>query len=118
MRNGLGFFEHPVQPSLSLRRHTHGLLAERQMHMTQTFLKLQEFRSRHQPGCTGFLGDACVAFFNILPGNKNAVAPNSLMEEESLWQILIEIHSRVLHTGLLLLGHFHTPKHDVAENET
>ncbi len=32
---------------------------------------------------TGFPGDVCVAFFNILPGNINAVTPNPLMKEES-----------------------------------
>ncbi len=32
---------------------------------------------------TGFPGDVCVAFFNILPGNKNVVAPNPLTKEES-----------------------------------
>ncbi len=31
---------------------------------------------------TGFPGDVCVAFFNVLPGNKNAVAPNPLTKEE------------------------------------
>ncbi len=32
---------------------------------------------------TGFLGDVCVAFFNVLPGNKNSVAPNPLTKEKS-----------------------------------
>ncbi len=32
---------------------------------------------------TGFPGDVCVAFFNIPPGNKDAVAPNPLTKEES-----------------------------------
>ncbi len=32
---------------------------------------------------TGFLGDVCVVFFNVLLGNKDAVTPNSLMKEES-----------------------------------
>ncbi len=32
---------------------------------------------------TGFPGDVCVAFFNLLPGNKDAVAPNPLTKEES-----------------------------------
>ncbi len=30
---------------------------------------------------TGFPGDVCVAFFNILPGNQNVVAPNPLTKE-------------------------------------
>ncbi len=30
---------------------------------------------------TGFPGDVCVAFFNVPPGNKIAVAPNPLMKE-------------------------------------
>ncbi len=32
---------------------------------------------------TGFLGDVCVAFFNIQPGKKDAVTPNPLTKEES-----------------------------------
>ncbi len=32
---------------------------------------------------TGFPGDTCFAFFNVLPGNKDAVAPNPLTKEES-----------------------------------
>ncbi len=32
---------------------------------------------------TGFPGDASVVFFNVLPGNKNAVTPNPLTKEES-----------------------------------
>ncbi len=92
---------------------------------------------------TGFPGDVCVAFFNILPGNKNAVAPNPLTKEESrrVYNCVAEhlpgsrntgfskvcekckvrgiiIHPRVLHTGLFLWRHFHAPDHDVAQNET
>ncbi len=44
-----------------------------------TYLEtLQECRS-----CRGFPGDVCVAFFNVLPGNKNTVAPNPFTKEES-----------------------------------
>ncbi len=32
---------------------------------------------------TGFPGDVCVVFFNVLPGNKDAVKPNPLTKEES-----------------------------------
>ncbi len=32
---------------------------------------------------TGFPGDVCVEFFNVPPGNKNAVAPNPLTKDES-----------------------------------
>ncbi len=32
---------------------------------------------------TGFPGDVCVAFFNVQPGNKDAMAPNPLTKEES-----------------------------------
>ncbi len=31
---------------------------------------------------TVFLGDVCSAFFNIPPGNKNAVVPNPLKKEK------------------------------------
>ncbi len=32
---------------------------------------------------TGFPGDVCVSFFNVLPGNKDAVAPNLFSKEET-----------------------------------
>ncbi len=32
---------------------------------------------------TGFPGDVCVAFFNVPPGNKDAVTTNPLAKEES-----------------------------------
>ncbi len=32
---------------------------------------------------TGFPGDLCVAFFNVPPGNKDAMTPNPLTKEES-----------------------------------
>ncbi len=32
---------------------------------------------------TGFPGDVCVAFFNVSPGNRDAVVPNPLTKEES-----------------------------------
>ncbi len=32
---------------------------------------------------TGFPGDVCVAFFNVPPGTKDAMAPNPLTKEES-----------------------------------
>ncbi len=32
---------------------------------------------------TGFPGAVCVAFFNVLPGNKDVVTPNPLTKEES-----------------------------------
>ncbi len=71
--------------SLSLRRHTHGLLAKHLMHLAH--------KSGNTSGVsrlisdwlyyTGFLGDVCVAFFNVPPGNKYAVMPNALMKEDS-----------------------------------
>ncbi len=32
---------------------------------------------------TGYPGDMCVAFFKVLPGNKDSVMPNPLTKEES-----------------------------------
>ncbi len=48
--------------------------------MWHTYLEtLQEFQSHHRIGYwlnyTEFPGDVYVAFFNVLPGNKDAVAP-------------------------------------------
>ncbi len=84
---------------------------------------------------TIFPGDVCVAFFNVPPGNKDAVTPNPLTKKKALVFTTVTISPyqdqlkagfskickfcpRVLHTGLLLWGHFHTPKHDTAQNET
>ncbi len=33
---------------------------------------------------TGFPGDMCVAFFNVPPGNKNAVTPNSSRKKKAV----------------------------------
>ncbi len=87
---------------------------------------------------TGFPGDVCVVFFNVLPGNKDAVKPNPLTKEEShrvyksdnerlsgqqnagfseVCEIFKVIESlkyiRVSHTVL----YFHAPKHDAEWNE-
>ncbi len=73
------------QSSLSLRCHANGLLAKRLMHMahlsgnTSGVSKL----SSDWLNYTGFPGDVCVAFFNVSPGNKDAVELNPLMKEES-----------------------------------
>ncbi len=69
--------------SLGLRRHRS--LAKRLMHMvhfsgnTSVVLK----SSLDWLNYTGFPGDVCVAFINVLPGNKDAVAPNPLTRGES-----------------------------------
>ncbi len=71
--------------SLSLRRHAHGPLAKRLMHMvhlsrnTSVVLK----SSSDWLNYTGFPGDVFVAFFMVQPGNKDAVMPNPLTKEES-----------------------------------
>ncbi len=72
-----------MRGSLSLRRHAHGPLAKRLMHMahlagnTSGVSKL----SLDWLNYTGFPGDLCVAFFNVPPGNKDAVTPNPLTKE-------------------------------------
>ncbi len=69
---------------LSLKHEAHRTLAEHLMHTahlagnTSGVLKL----SLNWLDYTGFLGDVCVAFFNVLPGN-DAVMPNPLTKEES-----------------------------------
>ncbi len=71
--------------SLSFRLHAHGPLAKRLMHMVH----LSGNTSRASKSSsdwldyTGFPGDVCVVFFNVLPGNKVTVVPNPLTEEES-----------------------------------
>ncbi len=71
--------------SLSLRRHAHGPLAKRLMHMAHLSGNTSGV-SKSSSDCldyTGFPGDMCVAFFNAPPGNKDAVMPNPLTKEES-----------------------------------
>ncbi len=60
-----------------------GPLAERLMHMTQSGNTSGVSKSSSDwLDYTGFPGDVCVAFFNVPPGNKDAVAPNPLTKEE------------------------------------
>ncbi len=92
---------------------------------------------------TGFPGDMCLTFFNVLPGNKDAVMPKPLRkkrdfmfttETTSAYQHqlnagfskvceifkvcdrIFKIHSRVLHTSLLLWWDFHALKRDAETN--
>ncbi len=71
--------------SLGLRRHAHGPLAKRLTHMAHLSGNTSGVSksSLDWLNYTGFPGDVCVAFFNVPPGNKNAVAPNPLTKEES-----------------------------------
>ncbi len=70
--------------SLSLRHHAHGPLDKRLMHMVKLFVSTSVVsKSSDWLNYTGIPGDVCVAFFNILPENKDAVAPNPLTKEES-----------------------------------
>ncbi len=74
-----------TNPSLSLRRHAHGPLAKRLMHMAHLSGNTSGVSKSSSDwlNYTGFPGDVCVAFFNVPPGNKDAVTPNPLMKEES-----------------------------------
>ncbi len=76
---------HLPSPSLSLRRHAQGPLAKRLMHMAHLSGNTSGVSKSASDwlNYTGFLGDVCVAFFNVPPGNKDAVAPNPLTKEES-----------------------------------
>ncbi len=73
------------EPSLSLRRHAHGPLAKRLMHMAHLSGNTSGVSKSSSDwlNYTGFPGDVCVAFFNVPPGNKDTVAPNPLTKEES-----------------------------------
>ncbi len=63
---------HHDYPSLSLRRHTHGPLVKRLMHMLHLSgnTSVVSKSSSDWLNYTGFPGDVCVAFFNVPPGNK------------------------------------------------
>ncbi len=133
------FFTSSLQmTSLSLRRHAHGPLAERLMHMAHKSGKTSGVSksSSNWLNYTGFPGDACIAFFNVPLWNKDAVTLNPLTKKESrrvyncAYRDLLNAgflkvckifkvrgiesfkYVRVLHTSLLLWWHFHAPKHD------
>ncbi len=74
-----------MHASLSLRRHAHGPLAKRLMHMAHLSGNISGVSKSSSDwlNYTGFLGDLCVTFFNVPPGNKDAVMPNPLAKEES-----------------------------------
>ncbi len=71
--------------SLSLRCHAHRPLAKRLMHMVHVSgnTSWASKSSSDWLNYTGFPGDVCVVFFNVPPGNKDAVMPNPLTKEES-----------------------------------
>ncbi len=71
--------------SLSLRRHVHGPLAKRLMHMVHLSGNTSGVSKSSSDwlNYTGFPGDVCVAFFNVSSGNKDAVTPNPLTKEGS-----------------------------------
>ncbi len=71
--------------SLSLRCHAHELLAKRLMQKEQLSGNTSGVSKSSSDwlNYTGFPGYVCAAFFNIPPGNKDAVTPNPLTKEES-----------------------------------
>ncbi len=77
--------EGQYDPSLSLRRHAHGTLAKRLMHMADFSGNTSGMSKSSSDwlNYTGFPGDASVALIFSLPGNKDAMAQNPLMKEES-----------------------------------
>ncbi len=79
-----------TQVSPSLRCHAHGPLniniAEHLMHMAHKSGNTSVLKSSSDwLNYTGLPGDVCVcvAFFNVPPGNKDAVTPNPFTKEES-----------------------------------
>ncbi len=74
-----------ISCSLSLIRHAHGPLAKRLMHMAHLAGNTSGVSKSSSDwlNYTWFPEDVCVAFFNVPPGNKDAVAPNPLTIEES-----------------------------------
>ncbi len=75
------------EPGLSLRCHAHRPLAKHLMHILYLSGNIWAVLNSSSDwlNYTGFQGDVCVAFFNVPPGNKDAVAPNPLTKKESHW---------------------------------
>ncbi len=71
--------------SLRLRRHAHGPLAKRLMHMAHLSGNTSGVSKSSSDwlNYTEFPGDVCVAFFNVPSGNKDGMTPNPLTKEES-----------------------------------
>ncbi len=69
----------------SRTHHVHGQLAKRLMHMAHLSGNTSGVSkpSSDWLNYSGFPGDVCVAFYNVPPGNKDAVVPNPLTKEES-----------------------------------
>ncbi len=127
--------------SLSLRRHAHGLLAKRLMHMAHLSGNTSGVSKSSSDwlNYTGFPGDMCVAFFNVPPENKDAVAPNPSRKKKAVvfTNVTTNAYQDQLHAGfskvceifkeslkyvrefytLLLWQHFHAPKCDAERNE-
>ncbi len=82
---GEGKDHRPGDLSLSLRHHSHRTLAKCLMHMAHLSGNTSGVSKSSSDWLdyTGFPGEVCVAFFNVLPGNKSAVVPNPLTKEES-----------------------------------
>ncbi len=72
--------------SLSLRWHAHGTLAKYLMHMAHKSGNTSGVSKSSSDwlNYTGFPGDVCVAFFNVPPGNKDAVTPNPSRKKKAV----------------------------------
>ncbi len=74
------------EPSLSLRCQTHGPLAKRLMHTVHlsgnTSVVSKSFSDWFN--YTGFPGEVCVTFFNVLPGIKDAMVPNPSRKKKAV----------------------------------
>ncbi len=55
---------------------------------------------------TGFPGDVCVAFFNVPPGNKDAVTPNPLAKGFLKVYTIFKVRNI---ESLKYIREFHTP---------
>ncbi len=52
---------------------------------------------------TGFPGDVCVAFFNVLPGNKDAVAPNPPRKKKAVvFTDVVDMHAWSKNTFIVI----------------
>ncbi len=89
--------------SLSHRCHAHGPLSKRLMHMAHLSGNTSGVSKSSSDwlNYTGFPGDVCVAFFNVPPGNKDAVTPNPLTKEEScrVYNVTMNAYQDQLHAG-------------------
>ncbi len=87
-----------VLGSISLRLRRHGPLAKRLMHISGSTSGVSK-SSSDWLNYAGFPGDVCVVFFNVPPGNKDAVTPSRKKNAVVFTNVTPNAYQSQLNTG-------------------